>query len=39
MSGENSLGIQGLRFHAFVAKGPGLTPGWGTEIPQAAQKK
>ena len=30
----NSLVVQGLGLHAFTAKGPGLIPGRGTEIPQ-----
>ena len=36
---ERSLEVQGLRLCAFIAKGPGFTPRWGTEIPEAAQQK
>ena len=38
----NSLSVQWLRHCAFTAEGPGLIPGQGTKIPQAAphsQKK
>ena len=33
----NNLAVQWLGLHAFTAKGTGSTPGWGTEIPEAAQ--
>ena len=29
--------VQWLGLHAFIAKGTGSIPGWGTKIPQAAQ--
>ena len=32
----NSLAVQWLGFGAFTAVGPGLIPGRGTKIPQAA---
>ena len=38
----NSLAVQWLGLHAFIAKGSGSIPGWGTKIPQAmrhGQKK
>ena len=38
----NSLKVQWLGLHAFIAKGLGSIPGWGTRIPQAVsydQKK
>ena len=34
--GGNSLVVQLLGLHAFTDKGPGLIPGQGTKIPQAA---
>ena len=33
----NSLVVQWLGLCAVTAEGAGLTPGWGTKIPQAAQ--
>ena len=38
----NSLVVQWLRFHAFIAGGTSSIPGWGIKIPHAAwcgQKK
>ena len=38
----NSLVVQWLRLHAFIAEGVGSIPGWGTKIPEATwcgQKK
>ena len=32
----NYLEVRWLEFCVFTAKGPGLIPGWGTKIPQAA---
>ena len=32
----NSLAVLWLGLHAFTAKGPGSSPGWGTKILQAA---
>ena len=40
--GGNSLAVQWLELHAFVAKGPHSIPGQGTKIPQVVgngQKK
>ena len=42
LSMGNSLVVQWLRFHAFIAGGTSSIPGWGTKIPHAAwcgQKK
>jgi len=33
----SSLAIQRLGLRAFIARGPGLIPGGGTNFPQAAQ--
>ena len=32
----NSLTVRWLGLHTLTAEGPGLIPGWGTKIPQAA---
>ena len=31
--------VQGLGLRALTAEGPGLIPGWGTRIPQAAEQQ
>ena len=36
LSMGNSLVVQWLRFHAFIAGGTSSIPGWGTKIPHAA---
>ena len=33
----NFLEVQWLRLDTFTYVGPGLIPGWGTKLPQAAQ--
>ena len=34
----NSLVVQWLGLHAFIAEGPGSIPGQGTKIPQAVSR-
>ena len=34
---QTSLAVQWLTLHASTAQGTGLTSGWGTKIPHAAQ--
>ena len=33
-----SLAVQWVGLSTFTAEGPGSIPGWGTKIPQAAQR-